>query len=87
MSEITIAMKAGLLEENYLNLINGIADNFTAGKFGVMAYDLQNFIDGEASVTMALKLGIVLSDLQLLRNNIGRPGAIGFLLGVLIRNN
>jgi hypothetical protein len=85
MSELSIAMKTGLLTTNIRNLYNGIADIGTAGKLGVMTSSLQEFLNGKANISMASKLGLMTSDLQLLLNIIGRQGAIGLIFGLLMK--
>lgn len=85
MSDISIAMKAGLMTHNLHNLLNGVADIGTASKIGVITSSLQQFLDGQANISMAQKLGLMTSDLQLLLHRIGKQGAIGLVLGLLMK--
>lgn len=85
MSNFSIANKIGLLEHNLKNLYHGKADIGTASKLGVLTHSLQEFIDGKANIAMAMKLEMMTSDLQLMLNSIGREGAIGLVLGLLIK--
>lgn len=85
MSELSIAMKSGLLTHNVRSLMNGKADLGTASKLGIMTTSLQQFLDGRANISMASKLGLMTSDLQLLLNNIGQKGAIGLIFGLLMK--
>ncbi|GEM_PF-1225703 len=87
MGDISISMKAGLLTHNLRNLLDGKADLGTAMKLGVMTSSLQQFLDGKANISMASKLGLMTSDLQTLLNSIGKKGAIGLILGMLLNNN
>lgn len=86
MSEIIIAMKMGLLSSNLNNLTSGVADLGTAMKLGVTTSALQDFLNGKANITMSSKLGLLTSDLQLLLDKVGRKGAIGLVIGMLIKN-
>lgn len=85
MSELSIAMKSGLLTNNVKNLVSGIADIGTASKLGVTTHSLQEFLDGKANILLASKFGLITSDLQLLLNSIGKKGAIGLVFGLLMK--
>lgn len=85
MGEISIAIKTGLLSSNLRNLLSGKADIGTAMKLGVMTSSLQQFLDGKANISMASKMGLMTSDLQLILDKIGTKGAIGLVLGMLIK--
>ncbi|WP_439505747.1 hypothetical protein [Sediminibacterium sp.] len=87
MSEISIASRAGLLTHNLNNLLNGVADIGTASKLGIITSSLQEFLNGRANMSMASKLGLLTSDLQLLLNKVGKQGAIGLVIGILINQN
>lgn len=86
MGHLSIAMKTGLLTSNLNNLLAGKADIGTSSKLGVMSSSLQQFLDGKANITMASKLGLMTSDLQLLLDSVGKKGAIGLVLGLLMKN-
>lgn len=85
MGELSIAMKAGLLSSNLRNLMSGKADFGTASKLGIMTSSLQQVLDGQANISMASKLGMMTSDLQLLLDSVGKKGAIGLVLGLLLK--
>ncbi len=85
MSTFSIAIKTGLLTNNVINLLNGDADVGTASKLGVMRFSLQEFLNGKANISMASKLGLMTSDLQLLLDIIGKQGAIGLIIGLLMK--
>lgn len=85
MSELIIAMKMGLLSSNLRNLTSGEADLGTAMKLGVTTSALQDFLNGNANITMSSKLGLLTSDLQILLDSIGSKGAIGLVLGLLMK--
>ena len=87
MSEIVIALKLGITLNNYRNLLNGKADIGTASKLGIITNSLQDFLNGKANIFIASKLGILNIDLQLILNNIGQKGAIGIIIGLLMRQS
>jgi hypothetical protein len=87
MSQISIANTLGLLTHNLNNLLDGKADIGTASKIGVITTSLQEFLNGRANISMASKLGLLTSDLQLLLNKIGKHGAIGLVVGLLISSS
>lgn len=87
MSQLSIAIKTGLLTHNLNNLFNGVADIGTSSRLGVITSVLQEFLNGRANVSMASKLGLLTSDLQILLNSIGKQGAIGLVLGLLMKSN
>jgi hypothetical protein len=75
-----------LLSSNLRNLLKGRADLGTSMKVGVMTSSLQQFLDGKANISMASKLGLMTSDLQFLLDSVGKKGAIGIVLGLIIKN-
>lgn len=87
MSILSIAMRAGLMTHNLNNLFKGKADIGIASKIGIITSSLQEFLDGQANISMANKLGLMTSDLQLLLDSIGRDGAIGLILGLIMKEN
>lgn len=84
MGHPSIAMKIGLLTTNIENLFNGKADIGTASKLGLITTSLQEFLDGKANLSVAMKLGLLTTDLQLLLNRIGKEGAKGMVIGLLL---
>lgn len=87
MNKTNIAIKANLLEHNLENLLKGKADIGTASALGVVTSALDDFLRGNANISMASKLGLLQSELETLLKLIGKQGTIGFVLGVLIKNN
>lgn len=87
MNRVNIATKANILEHNLENLLNGKADIGTASALGVVTASLKEFLEGKANISMASKLGLLESELQQLLNRIDKKGAIGFVLGVLMKKN
>ena len=67
------------------DLNNGSIRESISKKLGVSTFALQNFIDGNSSSSLAAKIEISTSNLQKLRDRIGKQGAIGLIVGLLIR--
>ncbi|WP_062053100.1 hypothetical protein [Aquimarina longa] len=84
MSLITIARKCGVTLNSIKDLINGNVEDSVAKKLGVTTASLQTFVDGGTSNGLAYKIEITPSSLQKLRTSIGRQGAIGLILRLLL---
>jgi hypothetical protein len=61
----------------------GKVPNDAAGNLNTSTAVLQDFIDGRAPVGLTSLLGGPPEDLQRLRDQIGRDGAIGVVIGLL----
>jgi hypothetical protein len=83
MSLIDIAAQAGTTSENVQKLIQaGEGSPSLAGRLGTTSKNITAFISGSAFASIAQALGTTTSDAQLLRDMIGREGAIGLILGL-----
>jgi hypothetical protein len=86
MQHANIAASVGLNAMDIDRLLKGQATHSLAGKVGVTTKDIEDFIEGFASESMKKRLGLnnvnATSELAQL---VGRQGAIGILLGLLIQ--
>jgi hypothetical protein len=86
MQHANIAASVGLNAMDIDRLLKGQATHSLAAKVGVTTKDIEDFIEGFASESMKKRLGLnnvnVTSELAQL---VGRQGAIGILLGLLIQ--
>ncbi len=83
MSLMDIAAQAGTTSENVQKLIQtGEGSPSLAGRIGTTSANITAFISGSAYAAIAQALGTTTSDAQLLRDMIGREGAIGLILGL-----
>lgn len=83
MSLIGIARKAGTTSSNVEKLIrSGEGSPSLASRIETTSSNITAFIDGRASPGIARALGTTTSNAQLLRDMLGREGAIGLILGL-----
>lgn len=83
MSYIGIAQKAGTISTNIQKLISrGEGSPMLAGRIGTTSGRITEFVAGCASMGIAAALGTTTSNAQRLRNEIGREGAIGLIIGL-----
>lgn len=83
MSLIGIAGQAGTTSSNLEQLIrSGQGSAGLAGRIGTTSANITEFVEGRASSGIAQVLGTTRSNAQLLRNMIGREGAIGLIIGL-----
>jgi len=83
MSYIGIAQKAGAISTNIQKLISlGEGSPNLAQRIGTTSGNITAFVNGRASVGIAAALGTTTSNAQKLRNEIGREGAIGLIIGL-----
>jgi hypothetical protein len=83
MSLVGIAAKAGTTSANIAKLISsGQGSPAIAARLGTTSASITDFINGKASPGIAQRLGTTTMNAQLLRNVIGREGAIGLILGL-----
>lgn len=87
MSLSGIAVRSGISSATLISLINGIVTPGVANRLGISSASLQSFIDGSATPGIGVLLGVRSSTAQELRDLIGREGAIGVLIGLLIEKN
>lgn len=80
MSLAGIAMRAGSTSANIEKLIaTGQGSPGLAARIGTTSDNITRFVAGRASAGIAMALGTTSNNAQLLRNAIGRDGAIGLL--------
>ena len=83
MSLVGIVAKAGTTSAGVEKLIsNGQGSPGFASRIGTTSANITDFISGRASPGIAQALGTTTANAQLLRNVIGREGAIGLILGL-----
>lgn len=83
MSYIGIAVRAGTTSQRIEELISqGSGSPGIASRIGTTSARITEFIDGNASIGIARALGTTTQNAQLLRDAIGRDGAIGLILGL-----
>lgn len=83
MSFIGIASQAGTTSTNIEKLINaGKGSPGLASSIGTTSSGITDFVNGRASPGIAHALGTTTSNAQLLRDAIGRDGAIGLIIGL-----
>jgi len=83
MSLIGVAVKAGTLSTNLEKLIrSGQGSSGLAARIGTTSSNLTAFVNGTASPGIAHALGTTTSNAQVLRNMIGKEGAIGLIIGL-----
>lgn len=78
-----IASQAGTTSENVEKLIRtGEVTAGLAGTIGTTSANLTAFVNGKASAGIASAMGTTTANAQLLRDEIGREGAIGLIIGL-----
>ncbi len=83
MSFVGIASKAGTTSTNVEKLIQkGEGSAGFASRIETTSSNITAFINGKASPGIASALGTTTSNAQKLRDQIGREGAIGLILGL-----
>lgn len=83
MSYIGIALKAGTISTNITKLIGtGQGSAGLATRIGTTSSRITDFVNGTASVSIAQALGTTTTNAQHLRNEIGKEGAIGLIIGL-----
>lgn len=84
MSAVGIALAMGVTTRSLEELLAGKASVAVALKLGTLTSSVQDFIDGRVGIGMAHAMGMLASNAQMLRNSIGREGAIGLVIGMCI---
>lgn len=64
----------------YWHVRSGIEENLN-----VPSSSIQTFLDGGTSTEIASKIGVSASDLQFLRYQCGKEGAVGLLIGIMLK--
>jgi len=85
MLSFAIAAKAGITPQDLDDLIKGSVNANVATRLGVNIASIEALISGNQShAIVASRLGLTMQDVDDLRLAIGREGAIGLILGLLI---
>lgn len=83
MSYVGIASKVGTTSSNIEKLIfKGEGSPGVASSLNTTTNNVTNFINGTASPGIAKALGTTTMNAQKLRDDLGREGAIGLILGL-----
>lgn len=83
MSYIGIASQAGTISANISKLIEqGRGSPGLASRIGTTSQRITDFVGGRASPGIAQALGTTTANAQILRDQIGRQGAIGLIIGL-----
>ena len=78
------ARRCGVSSEDIAALLQGKTTAGIATRLGVSQTAVRAFLDGELSPKLAQKAGFSADTLLRLRNQIGREGAIGMLIGFMM---
>ena len=85
MSLIEIAVRTGVPLMDIEDLVSGTVTEGIAARLGVPLLALQEFvIHGQASAKLAHRLGMSMASAEELARSLGREGAIGLVLGLLL---
>ena len=87
MGLYSISSKMGIYESSLVDLLKGKATYNVSSTLNVYESNLQDFLNGKASYSLAQRLGTYEDDLQLLLDKVGKQGAIGIVIGLLINDN
>ena len=83
MSLIGIADKAGTTSSNIVKLINtGQGSPMLASRIGTTSQGITDFVNGRVPISIAQALGTTTRNAQIVREAIGREGAIGLIIGL-----
>lgn len=78
-----IASRVGTTSANIRKLIKtGEGSPGLASAIGTTSSNITAFVNGKASPSIAQALGTITRNAQLLRDEIGREGAIGLIIGL-----
>jgi hypothetical protein len=85
MKQAEIASRIGLSLADLNYLLQGDVSQAVADLLGVVPSDVTTFIAGEPSAAMTQRLGLVSpAAAKELATAVGRPGAVGVILGLLL---
>jgi len=82
---ISAAKNFGIEPRNLDNLLAGKADIGTASALGITTTKLQEFLDCQANADMGILLSTSTAALQEFLYKLGKQGAVGLILGLLIK--
>ena len=83
MSLTGIANRTGVSIDSLRSLVDGVVPPGIANRLGISNTTLQEFVDGQAA-GMVVHFGVSSAASQEFRDLIGREGAIGLLIGMLL---
>lgn len=86
MSMLGVASAMGVTTFSLEKLFEGEATFGVSSQLKISLSSLQDFLNGKVNPVMAGSLGVSSSALQELRDKIGKDGAVGFLVGLGIKN-
>lgn len=84
MSLDDLADRTGLPAEQVDGLLEGLVGGGVAQKLGTGALIVQDFVEGNVKPAMGALLGISHQEAGELRKRLGREGAIGLIVGLLL---
>jgi hypothetical protein len=85
MSLMDIAVRTGVPLIDIEDLVQGTVTDSVASRLGVPLLALQEFVmHGQASAKVAHRLGMSMAAAEELARPLGREGAIGLVLGLLL---
>jgi len=85
MSLMDIAIRTGVPLIDIEDLVQGTVTDVIALRLGIPQLALQEFVaHGEASARVAHRLGMSMAAAEELVHSLGRDGAIGLVLGLLL---
>ncbi|HLH57105.1 MAG TPA: hypothetical protein VKY92_26235 [Verrucomicrobiae bacterium] len=88
MDHIEVAERAGVYLDDLDSLLRGRATANVANRLGVSMSDVEDFVKGSASAAMTRRLGLnTISAADELAKTVGREGAIGLVIGLLIASD
>ena len=85
MSFENLALKCGVESSDLQDLIYGHVRDGIGKKLDIPSSSIQTFLDGGSSTELSSKIGISSSDLQFLRYQNGKEGAVGLLIGLMVK--
>jgi hypothetical protein len=85
MSLMDIALRTGVPLVDIEDLVSGTVTDSIARRFGVPQWALQEFVtNGQASANVAHRLGMSMASAEELARSLGKEGAIGLVVGLLL---
>lgn len=84
MAMDALAAQAGVPVEQAEALVDGLVGGGVAQKLGMAVLIVQDFIDGDVKPAMATELGLPPEEAKALRERLGREGAVGLVVGLLL---
>ncbi|MFC1706037.1 hypothetical protein ACFL59_04335 [Planctomycetota bacterium] len=82
MSYSSLAASMGVTSYAVADIVNGRANVAIAACLDTNTPAIQDFIDGKATPSFAAVMRIPTEEAQVLRDNIGKDGALGVVIGL-----